>query len=79
MEPYPMGFAFASLSSCLEDVPVEIRLWKPEHAPQATVMNNAGNKVPIPVFHPVNMGIVKVAVPVNAETKIPNKATIIIA
>ena len=29
-----MGCACASLSSCLEEVPVEIREWKPEHAPQ---------------------------------------------
>ena len=50
-----MGRACFSLSSCFEDVPVEIRLWKPEHAPQATVMNRAGNRLPIFVDQPVNV------------------------
>ena len=40
-----MGLAWASLSSCLEDVPVAIREWKPEQAPQATVMKRVGKRV----------------------------------
>ena len=72
-----MAFAFLSLSSCLEEVPVAIREWKPEHAPQATVMNNVGNMAPS--FAELNAGISKLALPVNAETIIPTNATSIIA
>ena len=41
-----MGCASASRSSCLDVVPEATRLWKPEMAPQAIVMNSAGNKKP---------------------------------
>ena len=41
-----MGCASASLSSCLDVVPEATRLWKPEMAPQAMVMNSAGNRKP---------------------------------
>ena len=58
----------------MEEVPVAIKLWKPEHAPQATVMNRAGNRVPILVFQPVNAGMLNVARPVKPHTKIPRSA-----
>ena len=74
-----MAFAFFSLSSCLEEVPVEIKEWKPEHAPQATVIKRAGNNVPMPVFQPVNAGMAKFALPVKAEAIIPIMARAIIA
>ena len=72
-----MGCACASLSSCLEEVPVEIREWKPEHAPHATVMNRVGNRVP--TFALLTIGSWKVAVPVNADSRMPKTAMIIIA
>ena len=34
-----MGFASVSLFSCLEVVPEDTREWKPDIAPQATVVN----------------------------------------
>ena len=49
-----MALAWASLSSRFEEVPVETRQWKPEQAPQATVMNSAGNRVPREVARPVD-------------------------
>ena len=59
-------------------VPVAIREWKPEQAPQATVMNRAGNIGPIFVLQPVNAGSSKVALPVNAVIRIPMRARPII-
>ena len=53
-----------SLSSCLDVVPDATSAWKPEHAPQATVMNKAGNIGPIFVDQPVKAGSSKVALPV---------------
>ena len=41
-----MGCAWLSLSSCLDVVPEATRLWKPEMAPHAMVMNSAGNRKP---------------------------------
>ena len=35
-----------SLSMVLEEVPEDTRLWKPDTAPQATVTNRIGNRVP---------------------------------
>ena len=77
MAPYPIGFASASLLSCLEVVPVATREWKPEHAPQATVINSAGNMGPIPVRQPRNAGNSNVAVPVKPEIRMPTIARII--
>ena len=75
-----MGFALVSLSSCFAVVPDAIRLWKPEHAPQATVMNSAGNSVlPLASFQLVNGGTWNSALPVAAEKMMPKIATIIIA
>ena len=74
-----MGLAFASLSSCLEDVPVAISEWKPEHAPQATVINSAGNSVPLALDQPVNAGISNSALPVNAQPMMPRTARTIMA
>ena len=74
-----MGLASFSLASCFDEVPVEIRAWKPEQAPQATVMKSAGNIGPIFVLQPVNIGMEKLVVPVRAETKMPMTAMPIIA
>ena len=43
-----MGLASFSLSSCLDVVPEETSEWKPEIAPQATVVNSTGNKYCVP-------------------------------
>ena len=55
-----MGLASFSLSSCLDVVPEETSEWKPEIAPQATVVNSTGNKycVPFPLSteNPPNAG-----------------------
>ena len=39
-----MIWASFSLLICLEEVPELIREWKPEQAPQATVMNRNGKR-----------------------------------
>ena len=57
-----MGLMSRSLASCLEEVPVAIMLWKPEQAPQATVINSAGNRGPSLLDQPVNAGISKVII-----------------
>ena len=44
--------ALFSLSSCLAVVPEEIRLWKPDTAPQATVMNSVGKRKLLPTLNP---------------------------
>ena len=51
-----MRLASFSLASCFEEVPVEISEWKPEQAPQATVMNRVGNSGPMPVVQPLKAG-----------------------
>ena len=55
-----MGFASVSLSSCLEVVPEETREWKPEIAPQATVVNRIGKRYctpfPLSTAKPVKAG-----------------------
>ena len=70
-----MGLASASLASCLEVVPEATRLWKPEQAPQATVMNSVGNNVPRLTFQPAKAGISKVTFPAMAEKTMPTRAT----
>ena len=53
------------MSSCFEVVPEATRLWKPEIAPQAMVMNSAGKRKPLAATlespaaanAPVNAGI----------------------
>ena len=80
MEPYPIAFACASVASCLEEVPVEISEWKPEQAPQATVINRVGNSIlPSASFQPLNAGSWKVAFPEKAVYTIPQMAISIIA
>ncbi len=81
IEPYPIGFAFFSLSSCFEVVPVAISEWNPEQAPQATVIKSVGKRNPACVFHPVNAGIENAIaeLPLNALNKIPARATSIMA
>ena len=69
-----------SLANCLEEVPVAIRLWKPEHAPHATVMNSIGNRVcPALGSQLVKAGISKATVPVKAPATTPMNARPIIA
>ena len=78
-----MGCASASRSSCLEVVPEATRLWKPEMAPQAMVMNSAGNRkpeaatfeVPAAAAKPVNAGMSsEAASPVMPAPMIPTSA-----
>ena len=78
-----MGCASASRSSCLEVVPEATRLWKPEMAPQAMVMNSAGNKkpeaatldVPAAAEKPVNAGMSsEAALPMTPAPMIPTSA-----
>ena len=70
-----MTLASFSESSCLEVVPEPIREWKPDTAPQATVMNRVGNRVvPVTPFQPTKAG----SSTVMLEPKIPTTATIII-
>jgi hypothetical protein len=47
-----MAMASFSLSSCLAVVPEPTREWKPEMAPQATVMNSTGKSWLLPVMPP---------------------------
>ena len=48
-----MTLASFSELICLEVVPEPTKLWKPEMAPQATVMNRTGKRVPSLVVKPV--------------------------
>ena len=57
-----------SLETVLEDVPEETRLWKPETAPQAMVMNKIGNKGLLPTLKPTNAGMFKVGLPTMIPT-----------
>ncbi len=59
--------ASRSWSSCLEVVPEPTREWNPEIAPQAMVINRAGNTVPREAEAPVLALTVMVSVqPVKA-------------
>ena len=51
-----MGNALASLSICFDVVPDDTRLWNPDMAPHATVMNSAGKRYPTLVSNDVNPG-----------------------
>ena len=44
--PYPMRTASRSRASCFTVVPLAMRLWKPEIAPQATITNSMGQSGP---------------------------------
>ena len=65
--------ASPSLLSCLEVVPEAIRLWKPETAPQATVMNRVGNSILLPTVKPLK----GVRITVGLEPRMPMTAAAI--
>ena len=73
--PYAIGLASDSLFSCLDVVPDDTKEWKPEIAPQATVVNNTGNKywVPFPLLtaKPAKAFNPWLTVPSNAVTSAP--------
>ena len=81
-----MGCASLSWSSCLDVVPEATRLWKPEIAPHAMVMNSAGNRKPVvatllspfTAVKPVNAGMSRlVAAPVTPAPMMPTSASAI--
>ena len=80
MAPKPTGSMSVSLETCLDEVPEETRLWKPERAPQATETNIRGKRYwPLAAsFAKVallaTMGAVMVALPWTASAKMPNTA-----
>ena len=69
-----------SLETCLEEVLVETRLWKPESAPQATETNSSGNMF-LPAAESASsvapsaiIGAFIVAWPLMPSTKMPTTA-----
>ena len=56
IDPYPTQSISFSLLTVLDDVPEDTRLWNPETAPQAIVINNVGNKLFPPTLNPLNAG-----------------------
>ena len=56
IDPYPTQSMSFSLLTVLDDVPEDTKLWNPETAPQAIVINNVGNKLFPPTLNPLNAG-----------------------